>query len=567
MGSRLLVDTAEVGGILGVSRRRAASLARCAPGFPEPVRPISEGLFFDRSGVEAWAATHPDRGPARQRPSLPPPGEMARTVHRIRNLAASQSAELNHHWIGDVHLLLALLHPDCPGAARAALEAFGLAHEAVRRTFVGRLDRAFDTAPAGQSYHPGMLRILEQASLEALELQDDEVDSEHVLLALAGVGEDSAAHSFLAEAEADSPALCRQVIALTEGTSAVCEPPGPASARDRPMHAAELARLLGASRREAVQLAFSAPDFPLSEVVSEGYRVWPRHLVEAWAAAHPERDVRHRALRPRSAQGMVPRADEVLSLARASTEELNHRGVSPDHLLLALLHPACPGNARQVLESLGTDLDQARRSLAESMGDPFEPDDRNLAVPPATHEVLDAARLKALELEDEEVVGEHVLLALADRWWQSSGSILLIRRGIDAEAVHRRLLALSDGLMPAPPPSPPPHWRRVARRVPRPPEPELAPSPAGHDPHRRQPWGSRMLRDKAGRVAFEGRALRQYSIDRDGYPVLSTCGRLVSALQDEKGVPVLDEEGHVIRTTIEVPPGSTSGVSIPRRLT
>src|SRR5215210_3841608 len=64
---------------------------------------------------------------------------------------------------------------------------------------------------------------------------------------------------------------------------------------------------------------------------------------------------------------------------------------------------------------------------------------------------------------------------------------------------------------------------------PAPPEPELAPSPAGHDPRRRRPWGS-------GVFELPGRpwspANGQYTIDRDGYPVLTTDGRPVGHLED-----------------------------------
>lgn len=550
---RFLLTTAEVARMLGVSRRRVASLA-AAPGFPESVKAISEGRLFDRRAVEEWAAINPDRGPVWERRNLPLPGEMAPGVQRVRKLATAQAAELNHHWVGDVHLLLALLHPDCSGAARAALEAFGLAFGDVRRSFVDRLGRTFDAPPAGQTYHHGTQRLLEEANFGALELQDDKVDSEHVLLALAHAGKASATYPFLAEAGVDSAALRGCVIELTEATTTVCQTPSPTGSSNRSIHASELARVLGGSRREVVQLAFSAPDFPSSEVASEGYRVWPRHLVEAWVAARPEREVGPGGLKPATASGLVPLADEVLRLARARAEELDHSWVVPDHLLLAVLHPDCPGKAREVLESLGTDLEEAQRMWVESMGDPFEPPGRPPADAPTTHDVLDRAKIKAIKLEDEAITGEHVLLALADDW-ERVASIHLIRRGIDAEAVRRRLIALNDGLMPAPPPSPPAHWRRVAKRIPRPPELELALSPAGHDPRRRRPWGSRMLRDATGQTIYEGRALCQYFIDRDGYPVRTTCGRLVRGLDDENGMPVLDEEGGTFLTTLEEPPG------------
>ena len=49
---------------------------------------------------------------------------------------------------------------------------------------------------------------------------------------------------------------------------------------------------------------------------------------------------------------------------------------------------------------------------------------------------------------------------------------------------------------------------------------------------------------------------RQYFIDRDGYPVLTTDGRPVHIVVDEDTVPVLDEHGHEMIGPVEIPQGA-----------
>ena len=56
--------------------------------------------------------------------------------------------------------------------------------------------------------------------------------------------------------------------------------------------------------------------------------------------------------------------------------------------------------------------------------------------------------------------------------------------------------------------------------------------PAGHDPRRRRPWGSAVF-EIPGRPWSPANG--QYTIDRDGYPVLTSDGRPVGHLEDEAG--------------------------------
>lgn len=85
---------------------------------------------------------------------------------------------------------------------------------------------------------------------------------------------------------------------------------------------------------------------------------------------------------------------------------------------------------------------------------------------------------------------------------------------------------------------------------------DLAPSPAGHDPRRRKPWGSRVFVDADGRPIRNGMALRQYLVDRDGHPILTRDRHPIHEHVDEQGQPVLDAEGRPTITAVEIPPGS-----------
>jgi hypothetical protein len=312
--------------------------------------------------------------------------------------------------------------------------------------------------------------------------------------------------------------------------------------------AAEAARILGVTRGRVLELAASAADFPPAESTATGGRVWPRAAIEAWAAAHPDRGPRYAGSDVLPVGQWAPQVHQVASLAAQEARALHHGWVGPDHLVLALLHPDCPGAAPAVLASLGVTSQPLREAFVAGLGESYGPKDGQGTIwSPAVQLLLERASLEAVVLADAVVASEHVLLALTSQWGRSFATGWLARAGINPQAVRQRVVDVTEGVpLPAQAPlgAPPEEFDPAAGL-------ELVPSPEGQDPRWRKPWGSMVL------VGADGRPVRQgYLVDRDGNPVLTIDGRPLDVLVDDDGQPVLDEEGRVVIRPVEIPPGS-----------
>jgi hypothetical protein len=315
--------------------------------------------------------------------------------------------------------------------------------------------------------------------------------------------------------------------------------------------AGEAARLLGVTRQRVLELAAAAAGFPSAEQTSSGGRVWPRAAVQAWAATHPDPGPVFTSPNVPPDYGHPRQVWEVMNRAASEARELNHPWIGDEHLVLGMLQPDCPGAARKVLESFGIRRDPFRQAFVLSMGDPWATTPTHRTLSPATQLVLERANLEAAQLADAEVASEHVLLALISRGHFPTRWVA--RSGITADAVRQRVMDATEGVvLPEAPPlePPPPAEADLAYTL------ELAPNPLGHDPRRRRPWGSRGFEVPLDRPPKKGMLGRQYFIDRDGYPVLTTDGRPVHIVVDEDTVPVLDEHGHEMLGAVEIPKGA-----------
>lgn len=223
-----LVSAAGAARILGISRGRVIELATSDPEFPASQPSPAGGRAWPRAAIQAWAAAHPDRGPLHRGPTLPEVGGRSPQVWKVADLAGAEAQALHHTWIGPDHLLGALVHPDCPGAARAVLESLGVTAERLRQARERSFVDPFEPGSGWKKASPAFQLVLERANLEAVLLADAEVSSEHVLLALASHWARDAAFTVSPpRRDLDPAAVRRRVLDLTEG---VAVPPPPEAA-------------------------------------------------------------------------------------------------------------------------------------------------------------------------------------------------------------------------------------------------------------------------------------------------------------------------------------------------
>jgi hypothetical protein len=211
-----LVTAAEAARLLGVTRQRVLELAASAD-FPPAESTPTGGRVWPRVAVQAWAATHPGPDPVFTGPDLPPEGGHPRQIWAVLNRAADEAHRFNHPWIGDDHLVLGMLHPDCPGAAGRVLESFGIHPEPFRQALIASMGDPWETKPTSTVLSPATQLVLERANLEAARLADAQVASEHVLLALISYGQFPT--GWVARAGITADAVRQRVIDATEGVA------------------------------------------------------------------------------------------------------------------------------------------------------------------------------------------------------------------------------------------------------------------------------------------------------------------------------------------------------------
>ena len=222
-----LLSAAEAARILGVTRQRVVELADADPAFPPSQPSPAGGRAWPRVAIEAWAAAHPDRGPLHRGPSVPEVGGRSPQVWKVANLAGEEAQARNHTWIGLEHLLAALVHPDCPGAARAVLASLGITTERLQQARERSFIDPYEPTTGWRTVNPAFQLVLERANLEAVLLADAEVTSEHVLLALASQwAADATAMALPSSGDLDPAEVRRRVLDVTEGM-AIPPPPAP----------------------------------------------------------------------------------------------------------------------------------------------------------------------------------------------------------------------------------------------------------------------------------------------------------------------------------------------------
>jgi hypothetical protein len=140
-------------------------------------------------------------------------GRFTDEARRVLALAQEEATGLHHSRIGTEHILLGLVE-ECEGMAGEALEAMGIAPEAVRELVCAMGGHGQEAPAAGHKQYTLRAKKALDASLrEALQLGHHHIGTEHILLGLLRVGDGPAAQ-VLAELGADPCRIRQQVIYL-----------------------------------------------------------------------------------------------------------------------------------------------------------------------------------------------------------------------------------------------------------------------------------------------------------------------------------------------------------------
>ena len=129
--------------------------------------------------------------------------------------------------------------------------------------------------------------------------------------------------------------------------------------------------------------------------------------------------------------GLTPRAKKVMELAVDEARRLNHHYIGTEHLLLGLVREG-EGIAAGVLESLGVNLDRARRVLVE----PVWWETSSGTPPPTSSPPSPKNNVVTCRLDDAAVDALDALVEAGIRSTRSDAAAWLISAGIEA---HREL--------------------------------------------------------------------------------------------------------------------------------
>ncbi len=110
-------------------------------------------------------------------------------ARRVVELAQEEARRLDHHYVGTEHLLLGVLRQP-KGVGAMALEALGISPALVRKSVEAKIGRGGDAAPARLPipFTPRARKALDMSVAEAKGLGHNYVGTEHIVLALAGIG-------------------------------------------------------------------------------------------------------------------------------------------------------------------------------------------------------------------------------------------------------------------------------------------------------------------------------------------------------------------------------------------
>jgi ATP-dependent Clp protease ATP-binding subunit ClpA len=280
-------------------------------------------------------------------------GLFERFTERARHVVVLAQAEAREfkHDFVGAEHLLLGLLREEEGMAARVLGSFGVTVEHVRQEVLRLVEPGIEVTPGPLPFDPRAKSTFVRSLRESQALGHNYLGTEHLLLGLAGENE-GVAHQILLGCGADAKKIRDAVVGLLAG---------PSSTR-----------------------SFGLPSGVTSPT---------RHQLE----------------------GFTHGAREAVDLAREEAQELGHRHVGVEHLLLGLLREQ-DGVAAQVLGSLDITAEYVRAHVLKivASGEDRSAQETPFSAPltPRASRVLTHARREALLLKSEVVGTEHILLGL-----------------------------------------------------------------------------------------------------------------------------------------------------------
>lgn len=134
------------------------------------------------------------------------------------------------------------------------------------------------------------------------------------------------------------------------------------------------------------------------------------------------------------------RGRRIVVLAQEEARRLRHGQIGPEHILLALLQT--DGLAAQILDSLGVDRAQARRSVEERTGTGSTPSpEGHIPFAKGSKKVLEYSLREALGLGHNYIGTEHILLGVL-REAEADPEAAAAALKVDIDEVRTRLVEL-----------------------------------------------------------------------------------------------------------------------------
>jgi ATP-dependent Clp protease ATP-binding subunit ClpC len=131
--------------------------------------------------------------------------------------ASDEARSLGHDYIGGEHILLGLLR-EGDGIAARVLVSLGITHQSARTHLVCSIGSRESPTTGQIPFASSAVESLERATAEADSMSHGFIGTEHVLLGLAGVG-DETVHAVLAELGSSAEQIRAKVLALLSGSA------------------------------------------------------------------------------------------------------------------------------------------------------------------------------------------------------------------------------------------------------------------------------------------------------------------------------------------------------------